>query len=300
MIFYKIFYGKSGTIAMRREKKTMKRIVYDRELGIEAYMLEDIVQTFPNHFHDYYVIGLVEEGERHMSCRNREYSIGKGDVVLFNPGDNHHCIQSDGGTFYYRAINIPKEVMANMAEEITGKKELPGFSLNVLPDEEIVCYLRPLHQMIMEGFCGMGKEELLLLLISALIQKCGVPFPKAITECREEVERACQFIRRNVSTRISLDQLCRYTGLSKSTLLRAFTREKGVTPYRYLEAIRIDRAKALLAEGMHPIDAAAETGFSDQSHFTNYFSSFIGLSPGAYREIFAGKSDKETERNPKQ
>lgn len=50
----------------------MKRIVYDRELGIEAYMLADIVQTFPNHFHDYYVIGLVEEGER--QCYRRDKS----------------------------------------------------------------------------------------------------------------------------------------------------------------------------------------------------------------------------------
>lgn len=29
-----------------------------------------------------------------------------------------------------------------------------------------------------------------------------------------------------------------------------------------------------------------ETGFSDQSHFTNYFSAFIGLAPGAYRNMF--------------
>ena len=27
-------------------------------------------------------------------------------------------------------------------------------------------------------------------------------------------------------------------------------------------------------------------GFSDQSHFTNYFSRFIGLAPGIYRDIF--------------
>ena len=29
-----------------------------------------------------------------------------------------------------------------------------------------------------------------------------------------------------------------------------------------------------------------QTGFSDQSYFTNYFSRFIGLAPGVYREIF--------------
>ena len=85
---------------------------------------------------------------------------------------------------------------------------------------------------------------------------------------------------------ISLEQLCRYSGLSKSTLLRAFTRSKGITPYRYLETIRISEAKKLLEQGVSPVETALRTGFSDQSHFTNFFSMLIGLTPGAYREIF--------------
>ena len=86
--------------------------------------------------------------------------------------------------------------------------------------------------------------------------------------------------------RIYLDQICRHAGLSKSTLLRAFTKSKGVTPYCYLENIRIGAAKKLLEQGVAPIEAALQTGFSDQSHFTNYFNRFIGLAPGVYREIF--------------
>ena len=91
-----------------------------------------------------------------------------------------------------------------------------------------------------------------------------------------------------------MNQICRYSGLSKSTLLRAFTKSKGITPYRYLEIIRINKAKQLLEKGILPIDAAIQTGFSDQSHFTNYFSSFIGLAPGVYREIFSEKNKEGT------
>ena len=42
----------------------------------------------------------------------------------------------------------------------------------------------------------------------------------------------------------------------------------------------------MLEQGVAPIEAALQTGFSDQSHFTNYFNRFIGLAPGVYREIF--------------
>jgi AraC-like DNA-binding protein len=270
-------------------KKEIRTVVYDDELRLEAYRFEGIVQPFPNHFHEHYVIGFVEDGMRRLSCRNQEYSIEKGSIVLFNPGDNHACAQSDGGTFDYRGFNIPKETMLVLAEEITGKRELPGFSENVISDQEAACYLRPLHEMVMKGTGDFGKEEMLLFLISLLIRKYGQPFESCIPECRQEIEKACEYIEQHFMEHIYLDQICRHAGLSKSTLLRAFTKSKGITPYRYLETIRINEAKKLLAEGIAPVEAAMRTGFSDQSHFTNYFNQFLGLAPGIYRGIFDQK-----------
>ena len=65
-------------------KKEIKTVVYDDELRLEAYRFEGVVQLFPNHFHEYYVIGFVEGGERCLSCRNQAYTIGKGNVILVN------------------------------------------------------------------------------------------------------------------------------------------------------------------------------------------------------------------------
>ena len=281
---------------MRKETKTA---VYDEELGLEAYRFKGIAQPFPNHFHEYYVIGFVEEGERRLSCRNREYMIRRGDVVLFNPGDSHACVQVDGGALDYRGFNISKETMLDLMGEVTGRRSLPGFSETVLRDEEISCYLRPLQGLVMEGSREFGKEENLLLVLSLLLGRCGQPFEECVPECREEIERACAFMERHYGERICLDQICRQAGLSKSTLLRAFVRAKGVTPYCYLENIRIGAAKKLLEKGVPPAEAALRTGFSDQSHFTNYFSRFIGLTPGAYRDIFLKKNRTEDRQHGK-
>lgn len=274
-------------------KKEIRTIVYDDELHIEAYRFEGIVQPFPNHFHDYYVIGFVEDGERMLSCKNQECTIKKGNVLLFNPGDNHACVQSDDGTLDYRGINITKEVMLDLAEEVTGRRELPGFSQNVIFNEEVTCYLRPLHELVMKGSREFDKEESLLLLVSRLIQEYGQPFESCIPECRNEIEKACAFMEEHYNQRIYLAEIACCSGLSKSTLLRAFAKSKGVTPYSYLENIRIGKAKKLLEQGVPPIEAALQTGFSDQSHFTNCWSRFIGLSPGIYREIFLRKEEKQ-------
>lgn len=271
----------------------VRTICYDAQLHLEAYRFEGVIQAFPNHFHDYYVIGLLEAGCRRLSCKNREYAIGPGDILLFNPHDSHGCVQADEGSLDYRGINIPENTMASLAEEITGQQTFPSFSETVIRDTEIGRYLTALHSMILEGAEGFEKEELLLLLLSSLLARYGQPFSQVLMEYNKETDAACAFMEHHFGERITLEQLCNASHLSKSTLLRAFTKTKGVTPYRYLQAIRIGKAKALLEQGVLPIDSASQTGFSDQSHFTNAFHSFIGLSPAAYRRIFQEKR-KET------
>lgn len=267
-------------------KRDIRTAVYDEELRLEAYRFEGIVQPFPKHFHAYYVIGFVEKGERRLFCKNREYTIRAGDLLLFHPGDSHACTQSGDSALDYRGLNIARDVMLDLAREITGTPELPGFRQTVIQNQEASCYLRSLHDSIMNHSGEFDAEENLLLLLSLLMQQYGQPFERCIPDCRDEIEAACAFMEQHYMEHIDLDQLCRRTALSKSTLLRAFTKSKGVTPYSYLINIRVGQAKRLLELGVPPVEAALQTGFSDQSHFTNCFRSFIGLAPGVYRDIF--------------
>lgn len=263
--------------------------MYDETLKIEAYHFEGIVQPFPNHFHEHYVIGFLENGCRHLSCASKEYRIESGNIVLFNPGDSHACIQTGDGALDYSALNISKEVMLDLAQEVSGKRELPRFSQNVIRDEEILCGLRSTHEMVMRKVQAFEKEESLLFLMSSLIRKYSGPFECHVPACRQEIEEVCLFLQRHYAQRIELNQLCAQVGLSKSTLLRSFTKAKGITPYRYLETIRINEAQKRLMKGESVLDAAIKTGFFDQSHFTNYFIRFTGLAPGAYRDMFFEK-----------
>jgi AraC-like DNA-binding protein len=101
-----------------------------------------------------------------------------------------------------------------------------------------------------------------------------------------EIQAACDYMERNFSKTIRLADLSEVSGLNKYTLLRNFTHQRGITPYQYLSAIRVDRAKKLLSAGISPIEAAMQTGFTDQSHFTRFFKDFIGLTPKLYQNIF--------------
>lgn len=274
-------------------KNADRTMVYDSSLQMEACHFTGFARPFPNHFHGYYVIGLVEQGQRSLRCKNRKYTLQKGDIVLFCPGDSHACTQIGSGTLEYYGLNIPRTTMLEQTEKITGKRELPRFSRTVIRDGELACTLRGLHEQIKSGEGVIKKEQSLSCLLSQLLWKYREPSAGTRPLCTAEIEAICAFMEEHYETRISLAQLCERTGCSKSTLLRAFTKAKGITPYRFLKNIRIGKAQELLGRGIPAVEVALRTGFSDQSHFTNSFHQLTGLSPGVYREGFGKKRETE-------
>ncbi|MGX4764464.1 AraC family ligand binding domain-containing protein [Bacillus mojavensis] len=275
---------------MQNETRTLH---LDPHLNIEAYRFKGIMQKFPNHFHDYYVIGFIEKGQRYLACQNQEYIINPGDLLLFNPRDTHSCEQIDGRTLDYRCINVMPDVMKKAVEEITGAGHLPYFSHHVLFRHELTSSLQELHILISKEKQALRKEELFLHLLEELIRRYSdVTFLNSIPEPSDEVKMVCGFLEEHYAENVTLNDLSELTGWSKYHLLRSFTKQKGITPNSYLETIRINQAKKLLEQGVRPIDAAFQTGFSDQSHMTKFFKRQVGLTPKQYMKIFEREFQK--------
>ena len=272
---------------MRQPVRTAR---HDPALGLEAYCLQGVERPFPCHVHDHYVIGVVDRGTRSLTCRGRREAIGPGDVLLFNPGDSHGCVQEDG-VLDYRGLNIPRDAMRALAERSADLRVPPGFTQPVVRDRELARRLAALHRAVLGEEPELRREEALLLAWGLLLPGYA-GMVETVSACRVEVERTCAFIRSHYARHITLEELSLQAGLSKSALVRAFAREKGVTPYRYLLAVRVDRARHLLERGLSPAETALAAGFSDQSHFTNCFTAITGLTPGAYRALFREKWER--------
>ena len=279
-------------------QQAQRHIYYDPDLKIEAYNLIGIVQKFPNHFHECYVIGFVEGGCRHLWCKNEEYDLKAGDLILFNPRDNHYCAPLNGEHLDYRALNIDVDIMGQAAYEITGERYLPHFSSTVLRQSDITPALSKVYDAILNQAPAMEKEEAFFFLLEQLLTEYSVPACEASrAEPDRQIQKLCSYMEAHFAENITLDSLLDMCGYGKSYLLRSFTRQTGVSPYRYLQTIRLDRSKKLLEQGVPPIEAAAMTGFSDQSHFTNYFKEFIGLTPKQYQRIFTTTADTNETTN---
>ncbi len=265
----------------------IRTIYLDSDLNIEAYRFKGIMQKFPAHFHEYYVIGFIEEGQRSLVCKGEEYIINPGDLLLFNPYDTHSCEQIDGKTLDYRYINVTLAVMKKLVLEINGNNTLPCFKPNVVYQSDLVPSLKELHLKISQNESEFKKEELFLYFMEELIQTHSdlTILPSAL-ETSHEITTVCSYLEGNYTKTITLNDLSALTGWSKYHLLRSFSKQKGLSPYSYLETIRVNHAKRLLEQGVKPIEVTLFTGFSDQSHFTKLFKRQIGLTPEQYMRIY--------------
>ena len=277
------------------QEQEQRHVYYDRDLDIEAYNLSGIVQKFPNHFHEYYVIGFIEGGKRHLWCKGKEYDTSAGDLILFNPRDNHYCAPVNGELLDYRAVNIKPEVMSRAVKEITGEAYMPYFTENVVYKSDIAQSVQDLYRAVLNDAPLLEKEENLFFLRDQILREYASDFESAdVLRPNRQIQSLCQYMEEHFAENVTLDELLSMTDFGKSYLLRSFTRQTGVSPYRYLQTIRLDKAKRFLEEGIAPIDAAGMAGFSDQSHFTHFFKEFIGLTPKQYQRIF---QDKEKDSN---
>jgi AraC-like DNA-binding protein len=100
------------------------------------------------------------------------------------------------------------------------------------------------------------------------------------------VEIARNWIEEAFETSIQLEQLAVLSGMNPFRLVRCFTQTLGLPPHAYLVQVRLRRAADLLRQGVAPARAAAEVGFSDQSHLNRHFRRAFGITPGVYQRAF--------------
>lgn len=266
--------------------KEYREICFDNTLQLEAFYFEGISQKFPMHFHDYYMIGCIETGVRHTDWKTEQFTAYPGDFFLINPFDSHGCSQVGEEAFTYRALNISIETMKVLTEMILGKRELIKFPSPLIRGSLDPKLFQRFHQLILEKQEDFEKEELFYIFMDDLIHK-----EAQLNYVLEDISSTHltdvkTYIDEHFSALLSLDELSQRANVNKYTLIRQFTKAFGVTPFQYLQTLRVEKAKELLAENYSLISISTEVGFSDQSHFSRTFKNLSGITPKQYQTIF--------------
>lgn len=106
------------------------------------------------------------------------------------------------------------------------------------------------------------------------------------------IEYAVNTIRERYFEPLTLDELASAAMVSKFHFVRVFRRVTGVTPGRFLSAVRLQEAKSLLlATTLNVSDISAQVGYSSTGSFSQRVSASVGCSPTQYRQCHRGEAE---------
>jgi AraC family transcriptional regulator len=91
----------------------------------------------------------------------------------------------------------------------------------------------------------------------------------------------------SIHSNVTIADLALLVSISPYHFARMFKISFGMTPAAYINQLRLSKAKELLASKLSLVDISSLTGFSHQSHMTQNFKRFVGVTPKQYRMILA-------------
>jgi len=241
--------------------------------------------SFPKHTHDTVSVGIVEQGQGTFYYQGQVHKIGPGDIALIPAGEVHACNPQNNSGWTYRMFYIDPDWLRRIAEESTKSGwDIPNFSTPVVQQPTLFHSLIQLHSVIESPAGKLEKESYLNATFTQLINEHSDRTPQtSIPRESRSIKTALDYLTDNLTKNVSLNELSSLAGFSAYHFLRVFRDTVGLPPHAYQTQLRINLAKRLLAGGKEIIDVAHDTGFTDQSHFSNKFRRLVGATPRQYK-----------------
>lgn len=96
----------------------------------------------------------------------------------------------------------------------------------------------------------------------------------------ETMARINDYLERRLDQSLAIDDVADVAKQTRSNFPRVFRRTIGMSPHQYIMRLRLRRARRLMEQGCPLAEVAVATGFSDQSHLTNWLRRIYGTTPG--------------------
>lgn len=100
------------------------------------------------------------------------------------------------------------------------------------------------------------------------------------------------WIETHLDQPIKVDDMAQQASMSERTFYRKFTDSMGITPSKYLEGARLERAKQLLETNMPVKTVAGAVGFRSEAGFRSAFEMRFDVSPSLHRVMHARRDSR--------
>ncbi|KRD22222.1 AraC family transcriptional regulator [Acidovorax sp. Root267] len=259
---------------------------------------------YGRHWHAVYGLGLLDDGAQSSASGRGPVDAYAGDLITTNPGEVHDGQPLGSASRRWRMVYLEPAALQALADN-----EVPGAGADIALTRPVIqdpALARALHTLITRVFQWNALQEQLvhapssadavdrlaceesLALTSALLLErhasTEAPPTSRATAAAEVVQQVRDWLADAPLAPPSLAQMAALAGLSRYQLLRRFAEAYGLPPHAWLLQQRAERSRHLIQRGASLADAAAASGFADQSHMTRIFARQFGFTPGAWQK----------------
>lgn len=231
---------------------------------------------------DHYLIHLVVAGKGVYQVGGASFTLQEGDLFLAKPSQliTYAADETDPWEYYWVGFNgscanrLVQQMPFGEAHPVhhckdpqAVQKDLYNIYLSRGPE--------PQNEALMTGY--------LYLFMARLMKEAREAMPNAGSSSSQYVLSAIKYIQFNYSHDISVDDIAKAVGVSRSHLYRVFMFNVGKSPVEYLTDYRIREACSLLkSSGLSIAEIAVSVGFFDQFYFSRVFKKVKGIPPSKY------------------
>ena len=224
----------------------------------------------------FYGLTLILSGEMEMTIEGKTLVATPGDILLQRAKDTYRLdVKKEGGAEYI--------VISYQAEpEETLLELLPS---RLFSSEHLNRYRHACENIarVFESY-GVCHKPLLRSLVQEIL--CTVirdHYPNILSSEKNPVEYAKQYMEQYFNRDLTSEHIAAVVGTSPSYLRSLFQKSEGISPIRYLNRIRVERAKEMLSSGMFALwEVADACGFQNVYYFNRVFKNHVGVPPGKY------------------
>ena len=271
--------------------------------------------------YDYAMIVMLD-GELNFFYEGQTVTLRVGELLIIPPFFVHKEFMEEKHSAKYFVVNFdlfynPKRVAWRMQDMYlkscrAGITKMNTESQYMIKDDNVGVFVSPVKMQvknintILEILQKMYEKDMhtlftpitteeKMLLKSYLLKIFSILFQmEDIEEERRysaKINAFIEFVLVNYSQNIDINKKALELGFSPNFFNRIFKREVGVTPFAYLQQIRMNEAKILLSQNLPIKDVAQKVGYTDALYFGKVFKKQIGVSPLMYKKTIVDKTE---------
>ena len=210
-----------------------------------------------------------------------------GDLFLIPDGSSHAARWEDAGELL--VIALESDLINNVAPEVVKGKNVEFIHTQGQQDGLITNIALAFKEELESGGSGgeLYRDTLTNALVARLLRNysatCVAKQAKGGLGKRK-LKLVLDYIQAHITEEITLAKMADIADLSPFHFSRIFKESVGVSPNRYVNYCRVEKAKRLLEQQqISIIQISAACGYSNPSYFIRQFRKIMGVTPKVYQ-----------------